>query len=207
MNNEKKSIFRRWWFWLIAAIAGVGLFFIGVIAVVVIAAIGLSGSSETESDSPNTDVLEVSKGVSKEEKPAEEPSVHGIGDVVKMKDFEIKVLDTDIKANVGGTYGKDAQGTFLLVQLTLTNVGDKSGSIDSTQFKLLHNGIIYDSDGGAGVYANDDHGLILTTINPGNSVTTIMPFDVPEDVAKSDGLVVQISEGLFSSKSVEIELK
>ena len=34
-----------------------------------------------------------------------------------------------------------------------------------------------------------------------------MLFDIPESVANNDGLVVLISEGMFSSESLTIELK
>ena len=103
-------------------------------------------------------------------------------------------------ATVGGGYGKNAQGAFLLVELMINNAGNKSESIDSTQFKLLHDGVEYNSDGGAAIYANDDNNLFLTSINLGNRITTVMPFDIPESVANSDGLVVQVGEGMFSSK-------
>ena len=214
MVNEarKKSIFKKWWFWVIAGVSGFLFSIVAVFALLIIFVGGDSPESKTppievksEAVSSPKEGAEVAK--EEEEEEEEEPSGSGIGDIVKMKDFEIMVLSSSVEANVGGEYGKNAQGTFLLVELTINNVGDKAGSIDSTQFKLLHDGVEYNSDGGAGVYANDDHGLILTSINPGNSITTVMPFDIPEDVANSDGLVVQISEGMFSGKSVTIELK
>ena len=207
LAKKKKSIFKRWWFWVIAVI---------VLFALVPTDDAEEGASESDK-APKTAVESESEEegaeavVEEEEAPEEvaepEPEAPGIGDVVKVGDFEVTLHGSSTASNVGGEYGQNAQGTFLLVELTIKNIGNKAVTVDSSQFKLLHDGVEFNSDGTAALYANDDNSLFLTSINPGNSITSILPFDVSEEAANSDGLVVQISEGLFSSKSANIELK
>jgi hypothetical protein len=68
----------------------------------------------------------------------------------------------------------DAQGEFIVLTVRVTNHGTKAQMLDASSQKLLVGNKTYDADGGASSDA------FLKDINPGNSVTAKLAFDVPK---------------------------
>lgn len=101
--------------------------------------------------------------------------------------FEFTVLSLKCGAtHVGGEYlGDDAQGKFCIMKLTVKNIGDQSQMLDaSNQFAFNAAGQRYDADSSASMSANySENGTstFLEDINPGNSVTGKVVFDIPKD--------------------------
>ncbi|GAB3077473.1 DUF4352 domain-containing protein [Micromonospora schwarzwaldensis] len=118
------------------------------------------------------------------EPPATGPKVYQIGDKVRGGDFEftVKGLKCGI-SQVGDSFlNQKAQGSFCRVTITVKNV-TKSAHLfhaDGTVTAQDASGREYDADGEAGIYGNRDGRGFLDEINPGNSVSANVFFDVPK---------------------------
>lgn len=101
------------------------------------------------------------------------------------RDGKFEFTVTDVKydvVKVGSTnFGKTAQGQFVLVTITVKNIGDKPQMFSgSSQKAFSATGAEYANDTGAEIYANDEAKTFLNEINPGNSVTGTVVFDIPK---------------------------
>ena len=65
----------------------------------------------------------------------------------------------------------------------MTNIGDKPQTLDaSSQYGYDVQGRKLNADSAAGIYANPaGGGAFLDDINPGNSATAVVVFDIPKD--------------------------
>lgn len=139
--------------------------------------------------------------------PAEESpssSVAGIGTPVRDGKFEFTVTGVEPGvARVGDDmFGQDAQGQFLLVHVTVTNIGDEAQYFDGSSQKLTDTqGRTHSADTGAAIYLGDAQSF-LNQINPGNSVQGTVVFDVPADAAPAS---VALHDSPFSG-GVEVTL-
>jgi hypothetical protein len=119
-----------------------------------------------------------------EEAPATE-STPGIGDTVADGKFEFVVtaVETGV-AQVGDEFfNQTAQGQFVLVRMTVTNIGDQAQYFDGSSQKLLDTaGRTHSADTGAAIYLGDSESF-LNQINPGNTVEGVVVFDIPADAA------------------------
>ena len=83
--------------------------------------------------------------------------------------------------------GEKAHGQFCLVKMRVANVGKEPIDYSEENQTLVDTkGREYSPDDEAWVYMGDDNDL-RGEINPGNSITTTIPFDVPKK-AKLDYL-------------------
>ncbi|MGC5010722.1 DUF4352 domain-containing protein [Streptosporangium sp. DT93] len=135
-----------------------------------------------------------------------EPKRAGPGDTVRDGKFSFKVtrVEKGVK-RVGDRYlGSDAQGQYILVHVTVRNIGDESQLfVDSAQKLIDARGRQYDTDSGAALGLKNSNAF-LNTINPGNTVNGILLFDVPEnftikaielhDSVFSDGVTVVLND-------------
>ena len=120
------------------------------------------------------------------EAPAEEPAP-GIGAAVRDGKFEFTVTSIEPGLTRVGDdmLGKDAQGQFLLVHLTVTNIGDEAQYFDGSSQKLLDaQGRTHSADSAAAIYLGDAESF-LNQINPGNTVEGTVVFDIPADATAS----------------------
>lgn len=119
-----------------------------------------------------------------EEEPVS-PGAAGVGQRVNDGKFEFVVESLECGANeVGGElFNETAQGHFCLLELTVTNTGDESQTMsDSNQYLYDAEGREFSSDSIATLWANEESSsFFLEEINPGNSVTGVVVFDVPVD--------------------------
>jgi hypothetical protein len=209
MAKEKKSIFKKWWFWLIVIII------IGAAATGGEEDVADGGTTEeVEADTDNNSDAEQNKeepapeeGTEEEtEEVKEEPKFAGIGEPVKVGDVLFTVNGRSTASNVGGEFGSDAQGVYLILDVTVKNEGKEAITTDSSFFKLLSGDVEYDADGTAAIYANEDGNFFLQDINPGIENTGEVVFDVPEDIANSNEITVQVQTGFFGTETGEISL-
>lgn len=121
-----------------------------------------------------------------------------IGTPVRDGKFEFTV--TSVKCGVTSVgdsiLGTKAQGQFCLVALKVTNIGKEPQYFsDDNQKAFGTDKSQYSADSEAGMYANGDNQVLLNEINPGNSVTGTVVFDVPK-TAKLASL--QLHDSAFS---------
>lgn len=140
-----------------------------------------------------------------EAEPEADAALPGIGDPVRDGKFEFTV--TKIEAGVPRIgdqhFGEEAQGQFVLVHLTVENIGDGSQFFDGGNVTGYDpQGREFSADTGAAIYL-DDSNSFLNEINPGNAVDGVVVFDVPEDVELHR---LELHDSLFSG-GVEVALR
>jgi len=140
--------------------------------------------------------------------PAPAPAAEAAAKVgQKVRDGQFEFTVTKVKKGVksiGNQYlNQKAQGQYVLVDITVTNIGDKAQLLaDSSQKVRDAKSREFSTDSGAGVYLEDNK-VFLNEINPGNSVKGTLVFDMPKgttpaslelhDSPFSDGVTVKLS--------------
>lgn len=122
----------------------------------------------------------------------------GIGEPVRdgMFEFTVTKVETGI-SRVGNEYvGYDAQGQFVIVHLTVNNIGDEPRMLSMSSQKLRDvQGRTFSASTGAAVMTLPESEAFLTNINPGNSVRAKLLFDVPTDVRLAG---IELHDSAFS---------
>ena len=170
-----------------------------VIAVIAIVSQGVSGGDEPAT-TPAADGASAATDVAANpgtDSAPDAPTAPGLGAAVADGKFEFTVTSIEPGvAHIGdSTFGVDAQGQFLLVHVTVANIGDEAQYFDSSSQKLRDaQGRTHSADGSAAVYLPDSNSF-LTSINPGNTVEGIIVFDIPLDATPAS---VELHDSPFS---------
>ncbi len=129
----------------------------------------------------------------------------GIGAPARDGKFEFVVRGV----RPGGTsIGPDfmaerAQGEFLLVDLTVRNIGDKAQSLDISSQKVLSaQGTEYSPNTAATIQV-DDAAVFYEQINPGNALQVTVVYDLP---AGTDATRIELHDSVFSG-GVTVDLR
>jgi hypothetical protein len=157
-SKKTKPLYKRVWFW-IAILAVLGI-------------IGTAANSGSTSSSSTTQ----GDGAA-----AAPPAAATIGTAVRDGDFEFTVTKLERgTTTLGGEYlNTTAQGEFVLVNLTVRNIGNEPGTLFDQNVKLFDTqGREYRADSAAAVYLEGNSDVIAQTINPGNQVSGTIVFDV-----------------------------
>lgn len=105
-----------------------------------------------------------------------------IGTEVRDGDFAFVVtkVETGIHQLGSGAWSTKAQGEFILVRVTVTNIGKESAMFSGSSQKLFDEaGREFEADSGSAAMYIPDSESFLNKINPGNSVKATVVFDVP----------------------------
>lgn len=135
----------------------------------------------------------------------EESSDPGIGQPAADGDFSFVVNGVDCSLTEIGTqyFSTTAQGQFCVVDLTITNIGDEAQSFFGDNAKLFNaQGQKFSADGEAAIYLQDSSSL-YEEINPGNTLTSKMVFDVPAGTAPT---AIELHDSAFSG-GVKVNLQ
>ncbi len=218
--KPKKAWYKRWWVWGLAAVV--------IIAIAVNG--GNDGSSaDTSPDQvlasePAADEAPASEAAAEapaseaaaDEAPAEttddkaaadpEPAeeTYKVGDKVPVGDVTYVVKETEdgVKQLGDSTFGTKAQGQFVIVTFTMTNNGKDSVSFSNDMVKLIGtDDVEYSVDNESWAYLDSDS--LYEQINPGNTATLEVAFDVPKD---ADLTGVQLAEGIFGLNTAMVSL-
>ncbi|MGB3772142.1 MAG: DUF4352 domain-containing protein [Rhodococcus sp. (in: high G+C Gram-positive bacteria)] len=160
--------------------------------IVVILAVNLAsggGESPTESATPP---------VAQNGNVATEPTTSnpGIGTAVRDGKFEFTVQNVERGVeSVGEQYvTQTPQGEYVLVTMSVANIGDKQQLFDTNSQKLLDaQSREYSIDTVATV--TNDPNIGFVEINPGNSVVATLVFDVP---VGTEPAKIELHDSLFS---------
>jgi hypothetical protein len=106
----------------------------------------------------------------------------GLNQAARDGKFEFVVKSVSCgKASEGDVLSKTAQGQFCEVSVTVRNIGTRPQTFDGGNQKAKGvNGATYGDDTEAELYANNDNQTFLTDINPGNTVSGVLVFDIPK---------------------------
>jgi len=130
---------------------------------------------------------------------AVEPTVlAGVGEEVRDGKFAFVVTGVE-RSKVAGDLSnqfmrEDAQGEFVSVRMTVTNIGDEAQTFFATNQKLMAAGREYDADGVVAMWT-DSTGV---EINPGNSIQAVAAFDVPVGAVPE---LISLHDSAFSGAS------
>lgn len=126
-----------------------------------------------------------SKSNSTSKKTESTATVAKVGEVAKDGKFEFTVSSVECgKTSVGTNeyLTKTAQGQYCLLNISVKNIGDEAQSLlSSNQYLLNAGGQKYSADDVATMYNTPNGTSWYNDINPGNSVTGAIVFDVPKD--------------------------
>ena len=208
---KKSPFYKKWWFILLVVLIAYG-------------AVTKGGGSKTSNNSTSnstatqttssteqaTNDKKEETAVSEESKSAEkkssEQAIPKIGEVTKVGDVEYIVNSKSVSQNVGGEYGKTANGSYLILNVTVKNSGKKSITVTNDFFKLLKGDTEYETDSLAGMYANEEGKFFLSELNPENSITGNVVFDLNAETANASGLVLQVQTGVWGTQKGKINL-
>lgn len=122
-----------------------------------------------------------------------------IGSQVRSGSFTFTVtkVETGVQQLGSGYLVSKPQGSYVLVHVTVTNVGDDARLFSGSSQKLIDaQGREFDADTGAAVMSVPDSQSFLTTINPGNTVKGTLVFDMPSGVAPA---AIELHDSMFST--------
>lgn len=161
-----------------------------LVALVVVVGVASGGSDDqAPAPGPQADAGATGEGDEAAGQPAEAPADPaadapvGIGTPVRDGKFEFTVTSVEPGVTRVGSdlLGQDAQGQYVLVHLTVANIGTEAQFFsDSSQKAFDAQDRQFSADSTAAVYL-DGNDTLLNQINPGNTVTGTVVFDVPAD--------------------------
>lgn len=191
------------WFARHKILTGLGV----VVAVVVIASAASGGGDDTPAaGAPNASTSTPKDEATTDDTKAEdakaddtkaEDTKAGIGDPVRDGKFEFTVTSVKdgVKSVGDDLLGQEAQGQFVLVKVTVKNIGDEAQMFDGSSQKAFDSeGREFSSDGGAAIYLKGSESF-LNDINPGNSVKATVVYDIPKDATLAE---LELHDSMFS---------
>jgi hypothetical protein len=168
MSDTKKSWFKRH---KILTVIGV----IIVIAIIASAAGGSKKSTTTASKSSSGSTASTAAAMPKLNQPANDGKFQFTVTAIKCGQPSVSSAD--------GYLTKTAQGQYCLLSVTANNIGDQSQTLDSTsQYIYDSSNKKYSSDSEATIDISPTDNTFFNPINPGNSVSGTIVFDIPKGV-------------------------
>lgn len=174
---------------------------IGIFALIVIVAVVGGGGDSGES----TQTVVTSGEEPKKEEKAPETKTAKVGDTLKVGDVEFKVNEISKATNVGGEFGENSKGEYLVVKVSVANKSKEALLVDSSFFVIKADGKEYKADDMATISANEGADFFFTEINPDLSLDGSVVFDLPKDVHSKD-MVLNVQTGLFGTEQGQINL-
>lgn len=132
-----------------------------------------------------------------EEEPDAAAEQPGIGDEAVDGDFTFVVTAVEHGPAIIGdaNFGIEPQGKFVFVTMTVTNHGDSLGSFfGDNQYLIDTEGRKASANTEAAIYLPEAESF-FEEINPGNSLTGIVVFDIPADATPAS---LELHDSAFS---------
>lgn len=126
-------------------------------------------------------------------------NVYKIGDTLKDKNFEITVLDKQTAKDVydeSGYLKTTANGKYIVLHVKFKNIAKEAKRLNNGAFKIKQGDTTYSP---VTLAVRTDKNIFLTALNPGVEKVGELYFDVPDNVAEADDLVLTMSGFAFGS--------
>lgn len=180
----------------------------GFVALVIVGNLGDDDKVDSVSTSPSTAEIASGFGASTEPAAAEPETIPapvvlpGIGEEVRDGKFAFVITGID-RSKIAGDLSnqfmrEEAQGEFINVHMTVTNIGDEAQTFFATNQKLVAAGREYEADGVVAMWTDSSS----VEINPGNSIAAVASFDVPPGTVPQ---TISLHDSVFSG-GVDVRL-
>ncbi len=172
----------------------VALIVVGIF--VVLFAVGKCGSSDDKTSSSSSSSSTTASRASAAPAEPATPTAAPAGSPVRDGKFEFRVLDMTRAKQAGDLSNQfeivDAQGEFIILTMSVTNIGDQAQSYFGTNQILIDTaGREYEANSTADMWMNSGTG----DINPGNSIQVRAAFDVPPGTQPAE---LEVHDSMFS---------
>lgn len=187
---------RRKWPWILLAVF---VLFVGIVA------INSGGGQEAETTSGSEDnatgaETEDSTESSDASGDTEETGDFTMGEAAQLGDWVVTVNGTETAATYGEEFFEEqAQGEFVIVDMTVENGGNESTTFDDSALSLI------DSDGNShsATTTLSDDSFFLQQINSGNQASGEAVFDVPEG---TEAVALEVEDTFSFDDPIRIQL-
>ncbi|GCB00965.1 DUF4352 domain-containing protein [Mycolicibacterium sp. NCC-Tsukiji] len=154
--------------------------------------LAVSALSDNGKDGP-------SRAVTSSQSQSAKPSTATLNTPVRDGKFEfvVKAVQPGL-AEVGDNpyLERKAQGQFVVVTLSVQNIGDKPQSFSPSNQKLIDNqGRSFESDAAAQVALGGSDIPVWDNINPGNAVDVKLVYDMPQGAVPTN---IELHDSMFS---------
>jgi len=153
---------------------------IGIIILLIIIGSASGGNKKTSQSNSSQPSTSTGKSQTKAK-----PAAIKIGETANDGKFAFVVNSIQCgQASVGSSQylTKNAQGQFCSLNITVKNIGNEAQTLDASNQNLFNAANQkYSADSEASYDANPSGSTFLQQINPGNSVTGVVVFDIPKD--------------------------
>jgi len=184
----KKPFYKKAWFIVLAVLAVIGI----------ATSQNGGGTNDTAASGGATSgAADAADTDAAADAPAPEASTFGIGQPAADGKFSFVVSSVDCsQTRIGNEYfGTDAQGQFCMVNVAVSNIGDKAQTFFGDNATLFNaQGQEFSADTEAAVYL-EDSASIYEEINPGNTLNSKVVFDVPAGTVPTS---VELHDSAFS---------
>ncbi|GAB3127457.1 DUF4352 domain-containing protein [Tsukamurella serpentis] len=178
---------KRKWPWIVLA----------VIAFLVVISVATGGGDKQDETASGSTSAPAAGAASKPD-----PTAAGLNSAVRDGKFEFVVTGFEAGlTNVGDNpyLAKKAQGQFVIVSMTVKNIGTKPQSFSPGSQKLKDSqGRTFESDSMAQIALGDSDVPVWDNINPGNTVNVKLVFDMPKDATPA---TIELHDSMFSGGS------
>ncbi|MBF6445728.1 DUF4352 domain-containing protein [Nocardia farcinica] len=169
----------------------------------------IAAMSSNDADDKTATTTNAPAPASGEPAPAAEPPDSDIapaGSAVRDGKFEFVVTAVDAPVKTVGTnpyLQKTAQGEYILVHVNVTNISDRPQTYFADNQKLIDDqGRKFDNDAMAAINVSPESS-IGSPINPGNTMSVTIAFDVPPGTVPA---VLEVHDSMFSG-GAEVSLR
>jgi len=181
---------RKKWPWVVGAI----------VALFVIASVSEGGDDDKPSTSPGPDnsATQVDAPAAEDAPATEDEKTATMNMPVRDGKFEFVVTGVETGITTLGDnpfLAEEAQGQFVIVTMTVSNISDEPKGLSPSDQKLIDTqGRSFGPDTGAALNLDSDV-TFWDEINPGNTVTMPVVFDMPADAVPAS---IELHDSMFS---------
>ena len=171
--------------------------------------------SEEPAEEVETESGEQEESAEEDEEEVEEDEAVetvGIGETLTVDDIDFTVNDMYQQDSVGDVIASNANDTYLILDVSVTNNQNEAVMLMDSYFKIVDGETVFEPDGTASMTANqaispDNLGLLAEEINPGSSRDALIVYDITQSVIDSQSKQLQVQSGMFGTETGIINLQ
>ena len=171
--------------------------------------------SEEPAEEVETESGEQEESAEEDEEVVEEDEAVetvGIGETLTVDDIDFTVNDMYQQDSVGDVITSNANDTYLILDVSVTNNQNEAVMLMDSYFKIVDGETVFEPDGTASMTANqaispDNLGLLAEEINPGSSRDALIVYDITQSVIDSQTKQLQVQSGMFGTETGIINLQ